>query len=134
MTEWVVMWPGRRLNDDKKGARIKGAKALVLGITFKENCPDIRNSRVIDIIREFESYEVSVDVCDPWALEEEVMAEYGLPLIPCQSKLESKYDAIILAVPHHQFLEIDLNKLKSDIAIVFDVKSFFITQPVDARL
>lgn len=143
-----IILAGRRMNDGmgiyvaretvkmmiKKGARIKGAKALVLGITFKENCPDIRNSKVIDIIREFESYEVDVDVCDPWASESEVKNEYGLDLIPCQSKLSAEYDAIILAVPHHQFLEIDLEELKSDVGVVFDVKSFFAAQSVDSRL
>lgn len=143
-----IILAGRRMNDGmgnyvaretvkmmiKKGATIRGGKALILGITFKENCPDIRNSKVIDIIREFESYKVEVDVCDPWASEDEVMDEYGLNLITCQSELESKYDAIILAVPHHQFLEIDLKQLKSEIGIIFDVKSFFTSQPVDARL
>ena len=121
-----IILAGRKMNDSmgsyvaketvkmmiKKGATIKGAKALVLGITFKENCPDIRNSRVIDIIREFETYDVSVDVCDPWASAEEVKDEYDLDVICCQSELKIKYDAIILAVPHEQFLEIDLQQLK----------------------
>ncbi|MCH7525516.1 MAG: nucleotide sugar dehydrogenase, partial [Bacteroidetes bacterium] len=111
-----------------------GAKALILGITFKENCPDIRNSRVIDIIREFETYDVIVDVCDPWASANDVKEEYNLNVISCQSELNSKYEAIILAVSHHQFLEIDLEQLKSETGVVFDVKSFYTTQSVDARL
>jgi len=143
-----IILAGRKMNDSmgryvaqetvkmmiKKGSIIKGAKALILGITFKENCPDIRNSRVIDIIQEFETYDVNVDVCDPWASPKDVREEYNLDVIVCQSKLKTKYDAIILAVPHRQFLEIDLQSLKSDIGVVFDVKSFFTTQSVDARL
>jgi len=143
-----IILAGRKMNDSmgsyvaketvkmmiKKGATIRGAKALILGITFKENCPDIRNSRVIDIIKEFETYDVKVDICDPWASADDVKEEYNLDLITCQSELESKYDAIVLAVSHNQFLEIDLKHLKSDIGIIFDVKSFFTTQAVDARL
>ena len=143
-----IILAGRKMNDSmgsyvaketvkmmiKKGATIKGAKALVLGITFKENCPDIRNSRVIDIIREFETYDVEVDVCDPWASVDDVKNEYNLEVITCQSELKAKYDAIVLAVGHQQFLEIDLQGLKSEIGVVFDVKSFFTTQSVDASL
>lgn len=143
-----IILAGRKMNDSmgsyvaqetvkmmiKKGATIKGAKALILGITFKKNCPDIRNSRVIDIIREFETYNVIVDVCDPWASDSDVKEEYNLDLISCQSKLESKYDAIILAVEHNQFLEIDLRQIKSETGVVFDVKSFFKNQQVDASL
>lgn len=143
-----IILAGRKMNDSmgsyvaqetvkmmiKKGATIKGAKALVLGITFKENCPDIRNSRVIDIIREFETYDVNVDVFDPWASADDVKEEYNLDLITSPSEFESNYDAIVLAVSHKQFLEIDLQQLKSDIGIIFDVKSFFKDQPVDARL
>ena len=143
-----IILAGRKMNDSmgsyvaqatvkmmiKKGATIKDSKALVLGLTFKENCPDIRNSRVIDIIRELETYDVNVEVCDPWANPEDVKEEYHLDLITCQSELHSKYDAIILAVSHHQFLEIDLQQLKSDLGIIFDVKSFFTSQEVDARL
>jgi len=143
-----IILAGRKINDSmgsyvaqetvkmmiKKGATIKGAKALILGITFKENCPDIRNSRVIDIIREFETYDVIVDVCDPWASPKDVREEYNLDVIVCQFKLKTKYDAIILAVSHQQFLEIDLEELKSETGVIFDVKSFFPTQFVDASL
>jgi len=143
-----IILAGRKMNDSmgsyvaqetvkmmiNKGATIKGARALVLGITFKENCPDIRNSRVIDIIREFETYGVDVDVCDPWASKEEVRHEYGLDLIGCSSELDAKYDAIILAVSHKEFLELNLKELKSDMSVIFDVKSLFPKQSVDARL
>ena len=143
-----IILAGRKMNDSmgsyvaqetvkmmiKKGATIKGAKALILGITFKENCPDIRNSRVIDIIREFETYDVIVDVFDPLASPKDVREEYNLDVIVCQFKLKTKYDAIILAVSHQQFLEIDLEELKSETGVIFDVKSFFPTQFVDASL
>ena len=143
-----IILAGRKMNDSmgsyvaqetvkmmiKKGATIKGSNVLVLGITFKENCPDIRNSRVIDIIREFETYDVDVDVYDPWASEDEVEHEYNLKLVTAISNLKTNYDAIILAVSHNQFLELDLTGLKSDIGVIFDVKSLLPKQIVDARL
>ncbi|SDB21812.1 UDP-N-acetyl-D-galactosamine dehydrogenase [Flavobacteriaceae bacterium MAR_2010_188] len=143
-----IILAGRKMNDSmggyvaqetvkmmiKKGARIKGAKVLVLGITFKENCPDIRNSRVIDIIKEFNSFQCDVDVYDPWASQEEVKHEYGLDLLCEANELHHDYDAVVLAVSHKQFLDLDLDKLKSDICVVFDVKSHFPKESVDARL
>lgn len=143
-----IILAGRKMNDSmgayvaqetvkmmiKKGARIKGSNVLVLGITFKENCPDIRNSRVIDIVKEFETYNVDVDVYDPWASKEEVRHEYGFDLLDDTSKLKSDYDAIVLAVSHKEFLELDLDGLKSDIGVIFDVKSLLPKALVDARL
>jgi len=143
-----IILAGRKMNDSmgsyvaqetvkmmiKKGATIKGSNVLVLGITFKENCPDIRNSRVIDIIREFETYDVDVDVYDSWASKDEVKHEYNLDLLTATSSLKTNYDAIILAVSHNQFLELDLTGLKSDIGVIFDVKSLLPKQIVDARL
>lgn len=143
-----IILAGRKMNDSmgsyvasetvkmmiKKGATIKHSKALVLGITFKENCPDIRNSRAIDIVRELQSYEVVVDVFDPWASKVEVKHEYGFDLICSESELGRSYDAIILAVSHNQFLSIDLSQLKSPIGVVFDVKSLFPKDMVDASL
>jgi UDP-N-acetyl-D-galactosamine dehydrogenase len=143
-----IILAGRKMNDSmggyvatetvkmmiKKGATIKGSNVLVLGITFKENCPDIRNSRVIDIIEEFQSYHVNVDVYDPWASKEEVKHEYGLDLKSSITDLKSDYDAIILAVSHNEFLELSLDNLKSDKSVVFDVKSLLPTEFVDARL
>ncbi len=117
-----------------KGATIKGSNALILGITFKENCPDIRNSRVIDIIREFQSYHINVDVFDPWVSKEEVKYEYNLDLITSTASLKNNYEAIILAVSHKEFLELDVAALKSDIGVIFDVKSLLPKQIVDARL
>ncbi|MDG5492262.1 nucleotide sugar dehydrogenase [Psychroserpens sp. SPM9] len=143
-----IILAGRKMNDSmggyvaqetvkmmiKKGARIKDSNVLVLGITFKENCPDIRNSRVIDIIEEFETYNVNVDVYDPWASKEEVTHEYGFDLLDQESQLKSDYDAIVLAVSHNEFLELDLQNLKSDIGVIFDVKSLLPKDTVDARL
>ena len=117
-----------------KGATIKGSNALVLGITFKENCPDIRNSRVIDIIEELQSYHVNVDVYDPWASKEEVKHEYNLDLKSSMDDLQANYDAIILAVSHNEFLELSIDNLKSDKCVVFDVKSLLPINSVDARL
>lgn len=143
-----IILAGRKMNDSmggyvaqetvkmmiKKGARIKDSNALVLGITFKENCPDIRNSRVIDIIEEFETYDVNVDVYDPWASKDEVRHEYGFELLDNASQLKNDYDAIILAVSHNEFLELDIQSLKSSIGVIFDVKSLLPKQNVDARL
>lgn len=143
-----IILAGRKMNDSmgsyvasetvkmmiKKGATIKGSRALVLGITFKENCPDIRNSRVIDIIREFQSYQVDVDVYDPWASKSEVRHEYGLDLLCSEAELSDAYEAIILAVSHNSFLSLDISQLKSDIGVVFDVKSLLPKVLVDARL
>jgi len=143
-----IILAGRKMNDSmgsyvasetvkmmiKKGATIKGSNALVLGITFKENCPDIRNSRAIDIIRELETYNVNVDVYDPWASKVEVNHEYGFDLLCSETELQDSYDAIILAVSHDKFLTIDINQLKSDIGVVFDVKSLYAKHLTDARL
>jgi UDP-N-acetyl-D-galactosamine dehydrogenase len=143
-----IILAGRKMNDSmgsyvaqetvkmmiKKGARIKGSKALVLGITFKENCPDIRNSRVIDIIEEFQTYDIDVDVYDPWASAEEVKHEYDLDLLDNYDDLKEAYDAIVLAVSHKEFLKLDLGKLKSDIGVIFDVKCLLPKESVDARL
>lgn len=143
-----IILAGRKMNDSmggyvatetvkmmiNKGATIKGSNALVLGITFKENCPDIRNSRVIDIIEELQSYHVNVDVYDPWASIEEVKHEYNLDLKTSMDDLQSNYDAIILAVSHNEFLELSIDSLKSDKCVVFDVKSLLPINSVDARL
>ena len=143
-----IILAGRKMNDSmgsyvaqetvklmiKKGATIKNSNALVLGITFKENCPDIRNSRVIDIIEELETYHINVDVFDPWASKEEVKHEYDFDLITDQSKLKSEYDTIILAVSHQEFLKLDINTYKKDATVVFDVKWLLPKNSVDGRL
>ena len=130
-----IILAGRRLNDNmgiyvanqvvklmiKKGQKIEGAKVLVLGITFKENCPDIRNSRVIDVIRELQEFGTEVVVYDPWADPEEVKREYNLELL---SSPEGEYDAVVLAVAHEKFNDLDIEKLKNgNETVVYDIKS-----------
>ena len=140
-----VILSGRRINDAMgahvakkvvklmidKGQTIKNSKVLMLGITFKENCPDIRNSKAIDVYNELTDFGVDVDVYDPWANAKEVKHEYGLELI---SELKNDYAAIILTVSHNEFNDIKLNDLKAEDAVVFDTKSFFNLDEIDARL
>ncbi len=130
-----IILAGRRLNDNmgmyvanqvlklliQKEHKIAGAKVLVLGITFKENCPDIRNSRVIDVIQELQEFGTEVSVYDPWADAEEVKREYAIELT---KTLDTLYDAIILAVAHDKFIGLNIESLKngSD-AVVYDIKS-----------
>jgi UDP-N-acetyl-D-galactosamine dehydrogenase len=140
-----VILSGRRINDNmgihianrvvklmtRNGLSINQADVLVLGITFKENCPDIRNSRVVDVVREFQSFGMNVHVFDPHADPAEVAHEYGLKLV---SKLQSDYSAIVLAVAHDQFSNLDLNQLKKPDTVVFDVKGILSKEVVTARL
>lgn len=140
-----VILSGRRVNDNmgvfiankviklmiQKGAHVKGARALVLGVTFKENCPDIRNSKVIDIYREFIQFGLVVDVYDPHADKEEVFLEYGINIINSLGR----YEAIVLAVSHNEFLGLDFDQLKKDEqSVVFDIKSCLDRNIVDGRL
>ena len=130
-----IILAGRRLNDNmgmyvanqvlklmiQKEHKIAGAKVLVLGITFKENCPDIRNSRVIDVIKELQEFGTDVSVYDPWADAQEVKREYNLDLL---SALDANYDAIILAVAHDKFDGLDIEALKNgNDTVVYDIKS-----------
>ena len=94
--------------NERRKLDLEGAKVLVLGITFKENCPDIRNSRVIDVIQELKEFGTDVAVYDPWADSAEVKREYGLELI---DSLNSKYDAVVLAVAHDKFDGLDIEQL-----------------------
>ncbi len=140
-----VILSGRRINDNmgvfvasklikllsQKGCSIHGARVLVLGITFKENCPDIRNSRVIDIIRELQSYGTQVEVYDPLADREEVQEEYGLSLLESPGDV---YDGIVLAVGHREFEELDWSKIKKEQTAVYDVKGFLDKASTDGRL
>jgi UDP-N-acetyl-D-galactosamine dehydrogenase len=141
-----VILSGRRVNDNmgifvanklvklliSKGYVVTKTKVLVLGITFKEDCPDIRNSKVIDIIRELEQFNINVDVFDPHADKHEVAEEYGISLI---GSLVKTYEGIILAVSHQEFLKLELDKLKSShSSVIFDTKSFLPRSIADARL
>lgn len=112
--------------------KVKGDKVLILGFAFKENCPDIRNTRVIDIYKELVQFGVSADVYDPWADAEEVKKEYGIDLETVL--LQKEYKAIVLAVAHRQFLEIDYAAYRNNGALIFDTKSFIDRNLADARL
>lgn len=142
-----VILSGRRVNDNMgvfvankvvklligKNNFIKGARALILGITFKENCPDIRNSRVMDIYQELVQFGMVVDVFDPHANPVKVKEEYNIELA-IDNCFELRYDAIILAVAHKEFLMLDIDTIKSDAGVVFDTKAFLPRQLVDGRL
>ncbi|MFT4156305.1 nucleotide sugar dehydrogenase [Parafilimonas sp.] len=117
----------------KKGHAIKGAKALLLGITFKENCPDIRNSKIVDIFHELSQFGIDTDVYDPHADKAEVRKEFGIDLLPAINT-DEKYNAIIVTVAHKEFLNIDYKKYRQDNAVVFDVKACIDRKLADARL
>ena len=103
-----------------------------MGITFKENCPDIRNSRVIDVIEELQSFGCNVDVFDPWADKTEVKEEYGIDL---KTELDKKdYDAVVVAVAHDEFKEIDINSLRNGSGVLYDIKAIVDKNQVDGRL
>ena len=140
-----IILAGRRLNDSmgeyvaaqvvklmiKKGITVKGAQLLLLGITFKENCPDVRNTKIVDVVKALEDYGIQVTIFDPWANPAEVKHEYNLV---CHDELVSgsKYEAIVLGVAHKEFLNLDLELLKRENAVVYDVKG--ILQGSDAKL
>jgi UDP-N-acetyl-D-galactosamine dehydrogenase len=141
-----VILSGRRINDGmgifcaqrtiklmiKNGLKIDGQSVLIIGITFKENCPDIRNSRVIDIINEMAEFGCCVEVYDPHADFDEVEHEYNIKLVKSLEK--KKYGAIILAVSHSEFMQIDVRNLLDVRGVIFDVKSFYSPELVDGRL
>jgi UDP-N-acetyl-D-glucosamine/UDP-N-acetyl-D-galactosamine dehydrogenase len=142
-----VILSGRRVNDNmgmfvankviklmiKKGHKIDGSRALILGVTFKENCPDIRNSRVIDIYKELIQFGINVDVYDPHAVESEVRLEYNINLV--EQIDQQQYDAVIVAVCHDEFNSIDFKKLKNGHqAVIFDTKACLNREVIDGRL
>jgi len=142
-----IILSGRRINDSmgvyiadtvvklmlKKQINIWHADVLVLGITFKENCPDVRNTKVVDIIREFKSYKTNITIYDPWANCEQVQHEYGINCLD-ELPLNKTYDAVILAVSHQKFLEIDFKSLLKQPGVLYDVKGILETSIVDGRL
>jgi len=145
-----VIRSGRRVNDYmphfvadkvvklmiKKGLKILDSKVLVLGITFKENCPDIRNTKVVDVVHELKAFGCDVDVHDPWAHPDEVKEEYSVKTFSDEGELYNEhYDAVVLAVAHRQFADIDFSKLTNDSgAVIFDIKGFLDQKIVDGRL
>lgn len=144
-----VMSNARRLNDgmgdyvanqviklmNKKGVLVKNSKILILGITFKENCPDIRNTKVVDIYHTLREYTENITVYDPWAHTDNVMREYNIPVVNEYNCLKiCKYDAIILAVAHKEFLEMNIKNLTSENGVVYDVKGVLDRNIIDDRL
>jgi UDP-N-acetyl-D-galactosamine dehydrogenase len=144
-----VILAGRRLNDGmgayvvhsvvkmmmKRGIASSNSKALILGLTFKENCPDLRNTRVVDIVSEFEDYGTQVDVYDPWVSAAEAEQEYGLK--PISELKEGEYDAVILAVAHREFRQMGAQRIRAlckENGVLFDVKHVLPVDAVDARL
>jgi len=142
-----IILAGRRLNDNMgkyvasevvklmiaRDHKVKGARILMLGITFKENCPDIRNTKVVDVVQELKQYGVEVEIYDPWASSEEVMREYNLE---CLSVLNGNhYEAVILAVAHNQFKTLDIRALGAcETCVVYDIKGVLPPKDVDGRL
>ncbi|WP_418359202.1 nucleotide sugar dehydrogenase [Sphingobacterium detergens] len=139
-----IILAGRRLNDSmgeyvasqvvktmiKKGINVNGAEVLMLGVTFKENCPDVRNTKIVDVIAALEDYGVKVTTFDPWANPAEVKHEYSIESVT--ELPATKFDGIVLGVAHKEFLKIDLDSLKKDSSIVFDVKGILVDS--DSRL
>ena len=142
-----VMSNARRLNDgmgayvanqaikcmNKKGLVVKDAKILILGITFKENCPDIRNTKVVDIYSTLAEYTQNITIYDPWANKEHVKQEYGVEIVN-ELPIERRYDACILAVAHNEFLQLDVRSLVKADGVVYDVKGILDRNLVDGRL
>jgi len=145
-----VISSGRRVNDNmarfvadkvvklmiKKGLRILDSNVLLLGITFKENCPDIRNTKTVDIVDELQEFGCKLDIYDPWASQAEVKHEYGIQTMEKNADIYAKkYDAVILAVSHQQFAELDLDRLTNgDQSVIFDIKGLLPKDKVDGRL
>tara|TARA_B100001059_G_scaffold231633_1_gene267806 strand:+ start:1821 stop:3101 length:1281 start_codon:yes stop_codon:yes gene_type:complete len=140
-----IILAGRRMNDSmgnyvasevvklmiKKNIPIKNSSILILGFTFKENCPDIRNTRVIDIYKSFHDYDINIDVYDPWANSNEVKKEFGFDLI---NKISKNYSAVILAVAHNDFLTFNLKSYLNENGVLFDVKGILNKNKVDGAL
>ena len=140
-----IILAGRRLNDGmgnyvaseivkcmiKKNIPVNGSKVLMLGITFKENCPDVRNTKAVDLVNSLSDYGTNITIYDPWADTKEVMHEYGLRSL--KSLPNEKFDAVVLTVSHNEFSNLDLNRFKKNISITYDIKGFLKTK-VDGRL
>ena len=140
-----IILAGRRINNSmgnyvaseviklmiKKDIAIKESRVLMLGFTFKENCPDVRNTRIIDVYHELLSYNIQIDVFDPWANPIEVWEEYNIKL---KTELKSKYDAIILLVAHEKFKSLQIEKLVKQQGVIYDVKGFLPKNQADSRL
>lgn len=143
-----VMFSARRLNDgmgdyvanqaiklmNKNGVMVKDAKILLLGITFKENCPDIRNTKIVDVYTTLQEYTNNITIYDPWANADEVKHEYNLEITNDKECLNEKYDAVILGVAHKEFLDIDFEKIYNSGCIVYDIKGIINRNFIHGRL
>lgn len=144
-----IILAGRRLNDSmgqyvaseivktliKKDVKVNGAKILNLGVTFKENCPDVRNTKAVDVIKGLEEYSLEVTTFDPWAKPEEVLHEYNITSVDTIQALEGKkYDAIVLTVAHQEFLELDFTNYLTERGVIYDVKGILPLANIDKRL
>ena len=146
-----IILAGRRMNDGmgeyvagrvvknmiKKGIPIKGSKALMLGITFKENCPDVRNTRAVDVFHALQDYGIQVLVYDPWASADEVRHEYGIDIVPkvnLQKTIDAGVNAVVLAVSHKEFYSLDVRSFVGESGVVYDVKGILPTAIIDDRL
>ncbi len=141
-----IILAGRRLNDSmgeyvasqvvkcmiKKGINVSGAEILMLGITFKENTPDVRNTKIVDVVKALEDYQIKVTIFDPWANPDEVMHEYGLKSTQTLTS-DLKFDAVVLGVAHKEFLKLDLDALKKENGVVYDVKGI-LEEKADSKL
>jgi len=142
-----IILAGRRLNDSmgkhvatevvklmmRKDLKVIDSKVLILGFTFKEDCPDVRNTRVIDIYNELKSFDIQVDVHDPWVNSEDVKHEYGIEVLQ-QISEDSQYSAVVLAVAHEKFCGLPIRNLVGDCGVVYDVKGILPKSLTDARL
>jgi UDP-N-acetyl-D-galactosamine dehydrogenase len=142
-----IILAGRRMNDGmgawiasqvvklmiRKDVTVKNARVLMLGITFKENCPDIRNTKVLDVVNELEQFGCKVDIHDPWANAEDVKKEYNVNLLKI-FPAEIPYDTIVLAVAHNEFLNLDIKSLKDKGCIIYDIKAHLPNEITDGRL
>ena len=143
-----VILAGRRINDGmgkyvaeqviklmiRKGHKVLNAKVLQLGITFKENCPDIRNSHAVDVVRGLQEFGCEVDIYDPWADPDEVRRNYGLHSLREKNEIADGYDAVVLVVAHREFTNFDVASICREGAVIFDVKGLWPQKSVTARL
>ena len=141
-----IILAGRRLNDGmgdyvasevvkcmiKKDININGSNTLILGITFKENCPDVRNTKAVDVVNSLKSYGTNITIYDPWANEEEVMHEYGM--LSSKKIPKTKFDAVVLTVAHNEFINLDFSVLTKNSAVIYDVKNILPDSLADKTL
>ncbi|KQS34296.1 nucleotide sugar dehydrogenase [Dyadobacter sp. Leaf189] len=140
-----VILSGRRVNDTmgvfvanklvklliKKGHKVEGSRVLLLGITFKENCADMRNTRVVDVYRELSDFGLQIDIYDPWASAEQALSEFGIQLA---AEPEGRYEAVVLVVAHDIYNQLDFNSFTNAESVIFDLKSVLPREMVDSRL